>query len=361
MAYNLTAEMFAEWAIGMVVIAIHLYARWKVGKGQFHWDDAFLGLVVIFWTLTVTFLYLCTAVHMSNIGLDTKTALEVPKDQISDYLAGKGLMHHRFTIAVSAFCVMTFAASMLLYLCGCRLIQRNWQIQPYAGGRVPLIVLKIQYKWQLTSNSDECTTRPMNYIIIETLSIVSDLAIMAVPIPMIIKAGIPGPQKLLLCLLFSSGIFVMTAAVLHAYYSVKDISTLSTALSWASREAFVSAFTVCASGIKPLVSNSRWFSTHGSTSGGITSAANGKRPSMLPGSKSLGRPTGHSFELSSALTWGKSRRDSSAESQENIIVQTKTSGDHSDGSRSRNEIVVTTDVSFSEERAEKRDRAQVGS
>lgn len=47
MAYNLTAEMFAEWAIGMIVVAIRFYARWKVGKGQFHWDDAFLGLVVV--------------------------------------------------------------------------------------------------------------------------------------------------------------------------------------------------------------------------------------------------------------------------------------------------------------------------
>ena len=184
---------------------------------------------------------------------------------------------------------------------------------------------------------------------------------MAVPIPLIIKAGIPGPQKLLLCLLFSSGIFVMAAAVLRAYYSVKDISTLSTALAWASREAFVSAFTVCAPGIKPLISNSRWFSTRGSTSGGATSAANGKRPSMLPGSKSLGRATGHSFELSSALTWGKSRRDSSAESQENIILQTKTSGEHSDRSRSQNEIIVTTDVMFSEERAGERHRAKADS
>ena len=47
MAYNLTAEMFAEWAIGMVIVAIRFYARWKVGKGRFHWDDAFLGLVVV--------------------------------------------------------------------------------------------------------------------------------------------------------------------------------------------------------------------------------------------------------------------------------------------------------------------------
>lgn len=47
MAYNLAAEMFSEWAIGMILIGVRLYARWKVGKGRFHWDDYFLGLVVV--------------------------------------------------------------------------------------------------------------------------------------------------------------------------------------------------------------------------------------------------------------------------------------------------------------------------
>lgn len=47
MAYNLAAEMFSEWAIGMVLIGVRLYARWKVGKGKFHWDDFCLGLAVV--------------------------------------------------------------------------------------------------------------------------------------------------------------------------------------------------------------------------------------------------------------------------------------------------------------------------
>ncbi|KAJ5689627.1 hypothetical protein N7462_004019 [Penicillium macrosclerotiorum] len=361
MAYNLTAEMFSEWAIGMVIIAVRLYARWSVGKGRFHWDDLFLGLVVIFWTFLTVFLYLCTAVHKSNIGLNNKTAMEIPDDEIADYRAGsidafiawisyialvwafkgvlmflygrmtKGLWEHRLTISVAVFSFCTFMASIFLHLFICLPVHRSWQIKPYAG--------------------DNCTIRPLNYIIIETLSIITDIAVMAVPIPLIVKAGIPVRQKLLLCLLFSSGVFVMVAAVLRAYYSVRDISTLSTALGWASREAFVSAITVCAPGIKPLISNSRWFSTHSnSASAGVSNTPNGKRSSLFHTSRSHGDNGLHPYELSSSLAWGKHRPGSSGESQEHIVEQTKSSDETPRFSPNGKEIMVTTDVTLSTER-----------
>lgn len=47
MGYNVAAELFAEWAIGLGIIALRLYARWKVGKGRFYWDDLFLGFAVV--------------------------------------------------------------------------------------------------------------------------------------------------------------------------------------------------------------------------------------------------------------------------------------------------------------------------
>ena len=47
MAYNVASELFAEWAIGLVIIAIRLYARWKVGGEKFYWDDLCLGSVTV--------------------------------------------------------------------------------------------------------------------------------------------------------------------------------------------------------------------------------------------------------------------------------------------------------------------------
>ncbi|OQE17726.1 hypothetical protein PENFLA_c023G05071 [Penicillium flavigenum] len=353
MAYNVSAELFAEWAIGLVIIAVRLYARWKVGKGKFYWDDLCLVLATIFWTMHTVFLYLCTDVYGSNIGLNEKTAMEVPDSQVATLRTGSidafvawvsyvfmvwlfkgvlmflynrltmGLWQHRLTMAVGALCICTFLASLFFHVFICHPVHKSWQIKPYAG--------------------DNCTIRPLNYIVIETLSITTDIAVLTIPIPLIIAARIPISQKLLLCILFSSGIFVMIAGFLRAYYSVKDISELSTALGWASREALVSVITICAPGIKPLISNSRWFSTNGS-SNHISQTPKG---SNLFTSKSRGGDNKHPYELSS-MAWGKSRRDSTGESQQHIVIDTNRSGrgsfdDYKEG------IAVTTDVTVAEE------------
>lgn len=144
----------------------------------------------------------------------------------------------------------------------------------------------------------------------------------------------------------------MVAAVLRAYYSVKDISTLSTALGWVSREAFVSALTVCAPGIKPLVSSSRWFSSSSKgTSGVLSNTATGKGSRFFTGSKSQGGENGdaHPYELSSSMAWRRSRREPDGESQEHIVVQAKTSEELSHSPPIGNEIMVTTDVTLTEE------------
>ncbi|PWY96045.1 hypothetical protein BO94DRAFT_601224 [Aspergillus sclerotioniger CBS 115572] len=333
MGYNLTAEMFSEWAIGLVVVAVRLYARFSVDRGIFRWDDLCLVLGTIFWTLLVVFLYLCTAVYGSNIGLNDTTAAEVSDDYVPALRQGSiyaflawlayilmvwsfkgvlvvlynrltvGLKQNRLALAVGVLSLCTFITSLLFDLLNCRPIQKNWQIKPYAG--------------------NNCTVRPLNYIVIEVLSILTDLCIMCVPIPLIIIAKIPTSQKWILSGLFSSGIFVMVAAALRAYYSVKELKTLSTALGWASRQAFVSAIIVCAPGIKPLLSRFSWFASYSSSRG--YDKKDRTRTTTFFNSKSGGRDVTvvstcepQPYELSS-LGWKRNRHMSSGESQEHIM------------------------------------------
>lgn len=188
---------------------------------------------------------------------------------------------------------------------------------------------------------------------------------MTVPIPLVLMARIRLSQKLMLCALFSSGIFVMVAAFLRAYYSVKNISTLSIALGWASREALVSVITVSAPGIKPLITQSRWFRTYGDgyasyptnsrglhyDRSGFSSASKAQRDGDVT-TLSTACERQHPYELSSSLGWKKGQRDSSTESQEHIIGGKNSSrGGKRDSHADNVGIVVTTDVAFSEETA----------
>ncbi|KAE8347035.1 hypothetical protein BDV24DRAFT_158029 [Aspergillus arachidicola] len=362
MAYSVAAELFAEWAIGMVVIAVRLYARWSIGKTSFYWDDGCLLLAMICWTIFTVTLYYCTDVYGSNIGLNEKTAELIPDEKVSGIRKGSicafiawityicmvwafkgvlvflynrltmGLAQHRLTRIVGGVTICTFLISIFFHLFDCMPIRNNWQVKPYPG--------------------DRCTLRPLNYILIEALSIVNDLAIMCVPIPLILHAKIPLSQKIVLVALFSSGIFVMVCAILRAYLSVQDIEHLPTALGWASREGFVSAFIVCAPGIKPLFTRIGWFKSYGSSNNYANkySSTHKTRTGRFTSRQSREFNTlnstneVHPYEMSN-MAWHGGRRDSSAESQQHIIEATT----QKRGDSPEHGIVVTTDVTLAHE------------
>ena len=108
------------------------------------------------------------------------------------------------------------------------------------------------------------------------MNVTSDLVIMIIPIPLLIKLQVPLHRKLILAAMFCSGIFIMICTILRAYYSLKSLTTLSIALGWANRECFVAAIVVSLPGIKPLFRNSRWL---GSSNRGKSSTGG---PSSYP-------------------------------------------------------------------------------
>ncbi|OJJ79512.1 uncharacterized protein ASPGLDRAFT_39830 [Aspergillus glaucus CBS 516.65] len=90
MGYNLTAELFVEWAIGIVVAGIRIYTRCFFDNEGMYWDDLLLILGLALWTLMTVMLYLCTEtdVYDSNIGLTTETALQIPDSEPQSYKIG---------------------------------------------------------------------------------------------------------------------------------------------------------------------------------------------------------------------------------------------------------------------------------
>ncbi|OJJ80132.1 uncharacterized protein ASPGLDRAFT_1502724 [Aspergillus glaucus CBS 516.65] len=364
MGYSLHAELFGSYAVGLMVIALRLFVRWSSGSHNFYWDDLCLGSVVVWWTMHTVFLYLLDNTG-SNIGLNEKSAMEVPDSEVHKLQQGgifaflawisyiclvwsfkgvlmflynritTGLWQHRMTLIMGAFCVCTFLASLIFDLAVCHPIQKNWQVKPYAGGKHLVSVVGFPYA-QLT-NTQKTTNR-------------TDLGVMCVPLPLIIAAKIPPLQKFILALLFSSGIFVMIAAVLRTYYSISNINKLSVALGWASREALVSVFVVCAPGIKPLFARFKWFQSFKSSSNGYSSNQRTGRNGMFH-SKS-GNFTGinstkdegkHPYELDIMKRNKDKHDDSSNESQERII---ESGEDANSPPRDHAGIVVTTEYTL---------------
>lgn len=56
MTYNLTAELFAEWALGILVAGVRIYTRCFIDNRNLYWDDMvlILGLVSLLHLYTYT-------------------------------------------------------------------------------------------------------------------------------------------------------------------------------------------------------------------------------------------------------------------------------------------------------------------
>ncbi|KAI0144498.1 hypothetical protein GGR57DRAFT_517974 [Xylariaceae sp. FL1272] len=363
MAYSLTIELFTELAFGVVLFAVRFYARWRLATFRgFGLDDFFAGVALIFWILEATFLYTCGALG-NNIGLTAETAAAIPDSEVPRLVEGSkqayaawifyilviwamkavllcicyrltiGLWQQKLANVMTVLSCLTFLASLFWHIFSCFPTSRSWQIKPFPG--------------------DECTTRRGNYIVITVLDIITDLGIMAIPLPMLIQTSLSLRRKISLCILFSSGIFVMIAAIIRAYYSLANIENLTVALGWASREILVASIVVCAPAIKPLVTDARKKLTgHSGTGTGswkTRDASNGGHlrlgdtASRAAENKTTITASGNQKRAPTYMLSNLGRSQSQGESQDHITTVLDTD-DNSIGSSGAKEsgIVVTT-------------------
>ncbi|KAF2764543.1 hypothetical protein EJ03DRAFT_244863, partial [Teratosphaeria nubilosa] len=270
MAYSLLAETFTEYGIALSFLLLRFFARIKmVGIRGLQLGDAFAAAATIFYSLMTAGIYLLEE-YGNNIGLTAQTAMEVPDSKVPDLILGsklaflnwiwylcflwclKGVLldlyykigtglasHERVAVAMGVFTFVTWLVCVLTHVCICLPPWRSWQIKPYPG--------------------DNCTIRGPNYIVIATMNCLTDFGIMLIPMPLLFKVKVHWSKKLVLGAFFGSGMFVIIATILRAYYSLGSISDLPIALGWADREGFVAAITVSLPGIKPLFSKKTWF------------------------------------------------------------------------------------------------------
>ncbi|KAI1386445.1 uncharacterized protein F4822DRAFT_444836 [Hypoxylon trugodes] len=365
MAYSLVAEIWSELAFGMLVFALRFFTRWKYsGFRGMSYDDLFAVFAVTFWILETVSLYTCSA-YGNNINLSVESALAVPDSEVPRLILGSklaycawifyilgiwtlkgvllclynrltmGLQQQRFVWVMMVVSVLTFLASLLWHILSCYPTYRAWQIKPYPG--------------------ESCTQRKWNYVIICVLDVVTDIGMMAIPIPMLLRASLTVRRKVSLVLLFGSGIFVMICAVLRAYYSLVLIDDNTVALGWAAREFLVAAIVVNAPSIKPIFSDFKKRLTENYASGSWKSGTGSNAMSSgLPPYNGK-----NDIENNTAITSGNHKRTQAykmssigrsqpkSESQDHINTATDADNDSTNSNIGKDGIIVTTEFKVS--------------
>ncbi|KAG9241497.1 hypothetical protein BJ878DRAFT_520441 [Calycina marina] len=73
--------------------------------------------------------------------------------------------------------------------------------------------------WKVPVENVQCSAATHHLIVNTVLNISSDLMMLCIPLPLLIRSKIPTPKKLILCGLFGLAIFVILCAGLSKYYS----------------------------------------------------------------------------------------------------------------------------------------------
>ncbi|GAM86699.1 hypothetical protein ANO11243_047180 [Dothideomycetidae sp. 11243] len=106
--------------------------------------------------------------------------------------------------------------------------------------------------WAVPPPDPQCTTLQHYAIVQACFNIPTDLAMLSISIPLVMRLQVPFKQKVLVGLLFSMGIFVVVAAILTKVFNLSDVWSTSYML-WYTREASVATYVTNLPVVWPLV------------------------------------------------------------------------------------------------------------
>ncbi|KAF2139766.1 uncharacterized protein K452DRAFT_232126 [Aplosporella prunicola CBS 121167] len=256
MADSFTTEAFTLLSVGIVVIALRTTARiTSVGVRGFHLDDYLILVAAVVYGLETAAAYIVGAwwFGLANNGMTDAERKALDPNSHEYYLRVGGsktqlvgwslytlllwllklcmcIFYSRLTAGLYLTRIragyiaigLTYFATELSILLGCRPFQRNWQIYPDPGNYCQPAISKIDL-----------------YVTV-VLNVVTDMYLMSIPLPMLWKANLPLRRKISLLVIFSGALFVMMAGVLRCALIIKDpINGAQAAGSWACRETFV--------------------------------------------------------------------------------------------------------------------------
>ncbi|KAI0167778.1 hypothetical protein BJ166DRAFT_240678 [Pestalotiopsis sp. NC0098] len=263
------AEVWGLYAVGCLVLTLRFFVRLRtVGFMGMKGDDIFAALVLLFYTMdaaTVHVVYYAgtnveasvlqttetlSASDIASYEFGSKTELAAWYSYTALLWALKGTMlcffhrmttglwQHRLVKWIAYACVASYCAVFLTVTFGCFPTQKNWQVVPDPG-------LK-------------CTFKMQNFLVTVVLNVITDAAILCIPLPLLWTLQVPLKKKIVIGLLLCSGLFVITAAIIRVVLTLGAHPSALNVNRWGVRETIVGIITVNIPILRPMMSIKFW-------------------------------------------------------------------------------------------------------
>ncbi|KAK5138313.1 hypothetical protein LTR08_003374 [Meristemomyces frigidus] len=247
-------EIYGLYAAGVTILVLRFLVRLRVaGIRNFQGDDYISFIIFALHTAdaaSVSLVYL----RGSNVDYTPDELAEFDHGRLADIIFGSkmellawytytaltwalkacllcffnrltlGLQMRPFVKALAYACGITYVAVLMTISCACHPIRLNWQVTPYPP--------------------KQCTLRPQNVIVSAALNVVTDGAMLCIPMPLLWKLQVPLRKKIKLAIVLSSGVIVITAALVRVVETLKVHPSAVAVNSWGIRETIAGIFAV---------------------------------------------------------------------------------------------------------------------
>jgi hypothetical protein len=145
--------------------------------------------------------------------------------------------------------------------------------------------------WQVSPAPPwKCAFRPQNFLAVAIPNILTDAAILMVPIPMLWQLKMPLKKKITIGVVLSSGLFVIVAAIIRVVLSLDAAPSAANINGWGVRETFIGIFTINVPILRPVLSRAFW------RSGPYDPNASGRGSGYSRGGRNLNSGPGRSYK-----------------------------------------------------------------
>ncbi|KAG8159890.1 hypothetical protein KVR01_010527 [Diaporthe batatas] len=334
-----TVELAVEWIVYLVIIlvitALRTYARASIpGRSGFGWDDYLVWIAVVWYVILTAEVYVIgvTAVGIANDSMTDEYRARLAKDgpesqefrlrvlgskvQLAAWISYslvlwllKGSLLCFFVVRLTegingartrawigtVLLVATWVSIVVTVLASCRPLNKMWQIFPDPGAVCYAGVSPVLIGVTLAGN------------------ILTDVYLISIPVPALLRASLGRVQKVSLVSLFSCSSLITAMAIVRVVVIVVNSNSNGDG-AWALRECFVGMVTTNMAPIIPLFRKwlSPWLGRLESSSDGNTNQGTGAASSRAMKSRNRG-PRSPGLKL---MTTG---RHHSSDSSEHII------------------------------------------
>ncbi|KAK0387016.1 hypothetical protein NLU13_5330 [Sarocladium strictum] len=261
-------EVWSLYTFGVVVILLRWAVRMRtVGLKGFQWDDYLSGVYLFLYSLNVAIVQITyytggnidvTPMQANSISNSDRIILRYGSqlEFISWYsYPGSiwilkfmvlffyrrltlGILHCRTINFLFFFCAASWVALIVTVSVSCRPFHHNWQIHPLPG--------------------PECTFRAQNFWTLVFLNVLTDAALMAIPVPILWNLRVSRRRKIAVSILLLSGVFVISTAVVRAVATIGGRPSVININRWGFRETTIGLAAVSAPIICPIFTEAFW-------------------------------------------------------------------------------------------------------